>query len=184
LLPLIQQAIAERRIEPVLAGGLDVGRKRDLTEFVALGRGTSGQLPVRLIISLDRVRYDDQEQLFREVLATLPFTQVLVDQNGIGAQLAENLTSTGYAQGVDFTNPNKEMWAVEARIQAQRGHTPLPPDRDLAYQIHSIKKTVTASKNNVFDTERNERHHADQFWAWALGIWAARGRGAISLGFA
>ncbi|MBU1748716.1 MAG: hypothetical protein KKA73_13595, partial [Chloroflexi bacterium] len=47
LLPLIQQAIAERRIEPVLAGGLDVGRKRDLTEFVALGRGTSGQLPVR-----------------------------------------------------------------------------------------------------------------------------------------
>ena len=24
-----------------------------------------------------------------------------------------------------------------------------------------------------FDTERNEKHHADKFWAWALAVWAA-----------
>jgi len=173
MLPEVQAAIVEGRIEKVLAGGLDVGRRRDLTEFMALGRSTTGQLPLRFSVSLDRVRYDDQEQCIREIITGLPFTRVLIDQNGIGAQLAENLETTGYAQGVDFTNASKELWAVEARIQAQRGNTPLPVDRDLAYQIHSIKRKVTAAKHNVFDTERNERHHADKFWAWALGIWAA-----------
>jgi phage FluMu gp28-like protein len=173
-----QQAIREHKIEPALIGGLDVGRKKDLTEFMGLGKTTTKQFPIRFMVSLDRVRYDDQERCFREIITRLPFTQVLVDQNGIGAQLAENLSKTGKATGVDFTNPTKELWAVEARIQAERGNTPLPMDRDLAYQIHSIKKTVTVAKNNVFDTERNEKHHADKFWAWALAIWAGSNKQA------
>lgn len=176
IIPQVFEAVQKGRIENVLVGGLDVGRKRDLTEFIALGRSTSGQYPIRLMVSLDRVRYDDQERCFREIITRLPFTQVLIDQNGIGAQLAENLSRTGRAQGVNFTNETKELWAVEARIQAERGNVPLPVDRDLAYQIHSIKKTITAAKNNVFDTERNEKHHADKFWAWALAIWAVAGK--------
>ena len=173
MIPLIQAAIDDGQVERALVGGVDVGRKKHLTEFVALGKGTDSRLPIRFSISLDRVEYDDQERCFEEVITRLPFTQVLVDQNGIGAQLAENLErTTGKALGVDFTNATKELWAVEARIQAERGNTPLPLDRDIAYQIHSIKKKVTAAKNNVFDTERNEKHHADKFWAWALGVWA------------
>jgi phage FluMu gp28-like protein len=179
----MEQAIRAGLVESVLAGGIDVGRKRNLTEFLALGRSTTDQLPLRLMISLEGVTYDDQERCFREVISRLPFTQVLVDQNGIGAQLAENLHRlTGKAVGVDFTNETKELWAVEAKIQAERGLTPLPVDRDLAYQIHSIKKMVTAAKNNVFDTERNEKHHADKFWAWALAIWAAQKRRPSVLG--
>ena len=172
MIPEIQRAIDAGQIESALVGGMDVGRKHDLTEFCALGKATTGQLPYRLSISLDRVEYDDQERCFREVIDRLPFIQVLIDQNGIGAQLAENLTRYGKAQGVDFTNPNKELWAVEARIQAERGNTPLPVDRDLAYQIHSIKKTLTGSKNSVFDTERNDKQHADKFWAWALAAYS------------
>lgn len=174
VIPKMHAAMANGEIERVLAGGLDVGRKRDLTEFAAVGKSTTGQLPLRLLVSLDRVPYDDQESCFHRLIMELPFTQVLVDQNGIGAQLAENLARrTRKAEGVDFTNASKELWAVEARIQAERGATPLPPIRDLAYQIHSIKKSVTSAKNNVFDTERNEKHHADKFWAWALAVWAA-----------
>lgn len=173
MIPTLQGAIAAGKIERVLVGGLDVGRERDLTEFVALGKSATGQLPIRFSVSLDRVLYDDQERCFLEIIERLPFTQVLIDQNGIGAQLAENLMlKTGKAQGMDFTNASKELWAVEARIQAGRGRTPIPVDRDLAYQIHSIKKKVTMAKNNVFDADRNEKHHADKFWAWALAIWA------------
>jgi phage FluMu gp28-like protein len=183
LIPVIQQAIVEQRIEPVLSGGIDVGRKKDLTEFVGLGRSTINQMPLRLSISLDRVEYDSQERCFVEVISRLPFTSVLVDQNGIGAQLAENLTKkTGKAQGVNFTNATKELWAVEARLQAERGATPLPVDREISYQIHSIKKKVTAAKNNVFDAERNEKHHADKFWAWALAIWAGQSQINVSYG--
>lgn len=177
LIPEVQQAITEGKMEHVLVGGIDVGRHKHLTELVALGKTTTGQAPVRMLVSLDRVEYDDQERCFREILTRLPFSGCLIDQNGIGGQLAENLERTGRAQGVTFTNPSKELWAVEARIQMERGQTPLPMDRDLAYQIHSIKRKVTAAKNLVYDTERNEKHHADKFWAWALAIWEAVGGG-------
>jgi phage FluMu gp28-like protein len=183
LIDVVHAAILAGQIEPVLVGGIDVGRKRDLTELMGLGVTTTQQLPVRLMVSLANTPYDDQQACFRQMLERLPWLAVLVDRNGIGAQLAEHLEHTGKAQGVDFTNQSKQLWAVEARIQAERVNTPLPPDRDVAYQIHSIKKKVTAAKNNVFDTERNEKHHADKFWAWALAIWAAVGStGALEVG--
>jgi len=177
MVPEIETAIRAGEIEPALVGGLDIGRKRDLSEFMALGKSTTGQLPARFSVSLDRVEFDDQQACFQTIITHLPFTTVLIDQNGIGAQLAENLERTGRAHGVNFTNEIKELLAVEARIQAERGNTPLPLDRDLAYQIHSIKKTVTPAKFNRFDTERNEKHHADKFWGWALGVYAAKERG-------
>lgn len=175
IIPEVLGAISQGIIEPVLVGGVDVGRQKHLTEMMLLGRGTTSQLPVRLAVSLDRVEYDDQERVFREILTRLPVSQCLIDQNGIGGQLAENLERTGRAQGVDFTNASKELWAVQARIEAERGNTPLPMDREMAYQIHSIKRKLTAAKNNVFDTERNLKHHADKFWAWALALWAGTG---------
>lgn len=172
-LPEVLRAVQRAQIEPTLCGGVDVGRTRDLTELVLVGKQTDGRLPLRWMVSLDRTPYDAQQALLEEILRTLPITQVLVDQTGLGGQLAEHLTRTGRAEGVTFTNPLKELWAVEARVQAERGSVPIPAERDLAYQIHSIKKQVTAAKNNVFDTDANERHHADKFWAWALALWAA-----------
>lgn len=174
MIPQIKQAIADRRIEQVLCGGIDVGRKRNLTEFMGLGVSTAGRLPIRFSVSLDRVEYDDQQRCFWEIITRLPFAQVLIDENGIGNQLAENLSRTGRAQGFTFTNPSKELLAVEVRIQAERADAPIPTDRDIAYQIHSIKKTTTAAKNNVYDTARNEKHHADKFWAWALALWTRK----------
>lgn len=182
MIPALQRACDQGKIEEALVGGIDVGRKHDLTELVVLGKSTAGRLPVRLMVSLDRVEYDAQEDCFREIIERLPFIQVLVDQSGIGAQLGENLTRTGKAQGVDFSGPSKELWAVETKIQAERGNVPLPPERDLAYQIHSIKKTVTAAKNIRFDTERNEKHHADMYWAWALAIWAGKAERRVDPG--
>ena len=55
----------------------------------------------------------------------------------------------------------------------------LPADREIGYQIHSIKRLVSLSKNLVFDTTRNEKHHADKFWAWALAL---AGHGATMAG--
>jgi phage FluMu gp28-like protein len=101
---------------------------------------------------------------------------MLIDQNGIGNQLAEQLSRRypGKAEGVLFTNASKGLWATDAKMLVQQRKTPIHVGRDLAYQIHSIKKLVTASKNLVFDTDTNEKHHADKFWAWALALAAAK----------
>lgn len=80
----VQDWIRQGQIEPVLCGGIDVGRKHDLTEFIALGKSTSGHLPLRFMISLDRVRYDDQEQCFKEVITRFPtFARVRAEPHGL-----------------------------------------------------------------------------------------------------
>lgn len=169
----IKAAIAAGEVEPVLVGGLDIGRKKNLTEGVFLGCGPN-RAPVRIMLSLDRVRFDDQERCIKHLLKVLPISSLLIDQNGIGMQLAENLEDATHAQGVTFTNLTKQMWATELKIQLERTRIPLPCDRELAYQIHSIKKMVTPAKNVVYDTDRNEEHHADKLWALALAVWAVR----------
>jgi phage FluMu gp28-like protein len=170
----VAKAIEAGLIEPVLYGGLDIGRVKDLTEFIGIGRTSTGQLPVRIMVSLAGCPYEYQENCIYQILTRLPFTGCLIDQNGIGNQLAETLGNSTVAQGVSFTNASKELWAVEALLRFQKNSIVLPKDRDLAYQIHSIKKSITAAKNNVFDTERNAKHHADKFWALALALWSAR----------
>lgn len=177
MIPLIAQAQNVGTVEPTLTAGLDVGRHRHLTELLVIGKTTTGHMPLRLRVSLDRVEYDDQEACFEQLFKVLPFTTVLIDRNGIGSQLAENLERRfpGMCEGVNFTSATKELWAVRARIEFERTHVPIPLDRELAYQIHSIKKKVTKGGNAAYDTEGNEKHHADQFWALALAIWGQVG---------
>lgn len=176
LIPRLRAAITNKEIEGVLYGGYDVGRHKDLSEFVIIGKGAAGVMPLRCRISLANTPYDVQEAVISQYVKLLPFAGLLIDQNGIGNQLAENLTRGGIVEGFTFSNPSKELLAVETRVQAERAAVPIPLDDDFAYQVHSIKKRVTAAKNITFDTEGNEKHHADAFWAWALAIWAASDR--------
>jgi phage FluMu gp28-like protein len=168
----IKRAIADGRVEKELVAGIDIGRHKNLTEIVVLGLG--GHTPVRVMVSLGQVEFDDQERCIRRLVEILPITAVLIDQNGIGMQLAENLARDTICQGITFTNASKALWANELKIEMGRGNVPIPVDRDLAYQIHSIKKTITAAKNEVYDTDANEKHHGDKFWALALAAWAAK----------
>jgi phage FluMu gp28-like protein len=169
------QAIRLGQIESVLGGGMDIGRTRNTTEIFLVGVSTLQSYPLRLTLSLDGVDFDDQLAVASYALKKLPISKLLIDKNGMGMNLAENLGKAfpTKALGVDFTGPSKTLWATDAKMLIQQRKTPLPADRDLAYQIHSIKKTVTAAKNLVFDTARNEKHHADKFWAWALALHAA-----------
>lgn len=163
-------------IEQTFVGGMDIGRTRDTTEIILLGKNQyTNSMPYRLHITLERVEFEDQRSVVNKVLSTLPITSFLIDQNGIGMQLAEKAAAENpNAQGVTFSGPTKELWAIEAKLRAQRAEVPIPLDRDLAYQIHSIRRKVTKANNNQYDTEGNEKHHADMFWAWALAIWAGK----------
>jgi len=174
----VAQATQDGSIESALAGGMDVGRKRDLTELQFVGRTNDGRMPVRLSISLSNVPFDEQQAVVTKAVTVLPVTQLLIDDTGMGMQIAETLhREQGMrVQGVSFTNANKELWAVETKVQMQRGRVPIPADRELSYQIHSIKKMTTAAKNITYDSGRSEGHHADKFWALALAIWAAKNK--------
>lgn len=172
-------AIAEARIEDTLVGGMDIGRTRDATEIVLLGRnGYTNSLPYRAHITLEKTEFEAQKAVVGNLLSRLPITNFLIDRNGIGMQMAEDMSKLyPQAQGVTFTNETKELWAVEAKLRAQRAEVPIPLNRDFAYQVHSIRRKITAAKNSTYDTDANEKHHADMFWAWALAIWAGKSDG-------
>lgn len=177
------RASIDAHIEQTFVGGMDIGRTRDTTEIILLGKNQSvNELPYRMHITLDRVEFEEQVAVGTKLLTTLPITRFLIDKNGIGMQLAEKLmTVSPAAEGVSFTNDTKELWAVEAKLRAQRAEVPIPLDRELSYQIHSIRKKLTAAKNSVYDTDGNEKHHADMFWAWALAIWAGKSDGVSTI---
>lgn len=179
----LAQDIERNRVEQTFAAGVDIGRTRNTTEIYLVGIGTSGQYPLRMGISLDAIEFDDQFTVLMEVMASLPVVAMKIDQNGIGRNLAEN-AARRYpvkVQPENFTNETKRQWATDAKMLIQQGKTPLPVDKDLAYQIHAIKKIVTPSNNLVFDSDRNEKHHSDRFWAWALALAGAYHRPEESL---
>jgi phage FluMu gp28-like protein len=165
------------QIERVMAAGVDIGRTRNSTEIFLIGFSTTRTFPLRLTLTLDNVEFDGQQEILIRVLKMLPVVKMLIDRNGIGRNLAENMVKKypGKVEGVDFTNATKQLWATDIKMLFQQKRVPIPMDRDLAYQIHSIKKKVTPSKNLVFDTERNEKHHADKFWALALALAGIKG---------
>lgn len=176
--------VRDGHIEQALVGGVDIGRTRDTTEIILLGLSQfTNALPYRLHISLERVEFEAQEAVIKKALDVLPITELLIDRNGIGAQLAENISKRNpQAQGVNFTNETKQLWAIEAKLRAQRTEVPIPLERDFMYQIHSIRRKATAAGNKMqFDVDSNEKHHADMFWAWALAIWAGKQDGFNSI---
>lgn len=172
----LARLVRKGQAESVLVGGLDVGRTRNTTELFLVGMNMLGSFPLRLAITLDMMDFDSQRDVVAYAMQKLPIIGVLVDQNGIGRNLAETLERMfpGKIAGVDFTHQSKLVWATDAKTLIQQRKTPLPAEREIAYQIHSIKRTITGSKNLVFDTARNEKHHADKFWAWALALATAR----------
>lgn len=167
--------IAAGVVEGVLAAGVDIGRTRNTTEIYIGGCTTLESYPLRLAITLDNCEFDDQFEVLQTAVSRLPIKKMLIDKGGIGYQLAENMAKKFpvKVEGADFTNKTKELWATNVKMLAQQRRAPIPSDRDMSYQIHSIKRAITPSKNFIFDTDRNEKHHADKFWAWALMLTAS-----------
>lgn len=154
----------------ILYAGYDVGRKRNASELIIVSEEPDGRYPMRYGLTLDRIEFRDQRALLEKVLEVLPVETLLIDSNGLGMQLAEELEIAypAIAQGFQFTGDSKRDLAVTAKRRFQDKQAPIPLNRDLSFQIHSIKKRVTPSANVIFDTEINTKHHADKFWALAL----------------
>ena len=89
--------------------------------------------------------------------------------------LAENLRTEhrSRVESVALVGQVKESLAVNLKIAFESEAVAIPRTRELTAQIHSIKKTPTEVGYARFDTEKNERHHADKFRALTLAVHAA-----------
>ena len=58
--------------------------------------------------------------------------------------------------------------AIDVKRGLEQREFLLSNDKEFHRQIHSIKRTSNGGKYFRYDAERNEKGHADSFWAWAL----------------
>lgn len=170
----LRRMIDQRTVETIFTAGMDIGRTRDTSELYVLGMD-KGRYSLRLAITLNRSAFDAQLFVASELLRRLPVARLLIDKTGIGHNLAENLVNAfpGRAFGETFTAASKLLWATNMKQLFQQHRLPIPVERDLAYQIHSIKRKVTSGKGLLLDVDASEKHHADKYWALALGANAA-----------
>jgi len=154
--------------------GFDVGRTRNKSELIVLEK-KGKRLYYRMGKEYDRSKFKAQEASLKKLLkSSKRFRRLCIDRHGIGMNLAENLRAEfgSRVEGVALIGQIKETLAVDLHIVFENEEIQIPRDRELTSQIHSIKKSSTEAGYCRYDTEKNERHHADKFWALALAVHA------------
>ena len=154
--------------------GADIGRFHDLTVFYIIGK-VEGKKRTVARIELKNTEYDTQKDIFRKIMKQLPIYRCCIDDGGIGNELAESMKKE-FQERVEkyhFDMYSKEILAMSVKTGLERKEFLLENDREFHSQIHSIKRTPTAGGSFRYDAERNEKGHADAFWAWALANHAA-----------
>lgn len=134
-------------------------------------------MPLRLMISMTNVEFEYQQEVITYALRSLPIVRLLIDQTGLGRNMAENIVKLHplKAAGVTFTQASKHLWASELKKMIQTLRVRIPPDRRLAYQLHSVKRVVSGTllKFDAID-DGKDKGHGDQFWALALAVFAGK----------
>ncbi len=154
--------------------GLDIGRTSDATVFYIIGLVNGKQRSV-LRHEMRNADFDSQFDVLCRLMENLPIYRCAIDNGGIGSNLAENAQKR-YSERVEqyrFSLQSKEVLAMNVKMGLERREYELDNNRDFHAQIHSIKRTPSSGGGFRYDAERNERGHADSFWAWALASYAA-----------
>lgn len=166
---------------PLFLGG-DIGRVKDLTVFW-VNESVGGVHFTRKLIRLQNCTFDEQEARLYELLTLPTMRRACIDNTGIGRQFVERAQKRfgeSKVEAVSFTGPVKEGLAYPARAAAEDKSARIPDDPKVVSAFRAIRKETTASGNIRFVAERTEGGHADEFWAWALSLHAAK---APAVGF-
>lgn len=150
--------------------GFDVGRDHDATAIFLIGRMPDGKKRDFARIELRNTDFETQENIILKAYKELPVYRGRMDMTGIGRPVYEKLHSKlgDRLEGVVFTPEEKEIMAIDVKRGLEQREFLLSNDKEFHRQIHSIKRTSNGGKYFRYDAERNEKGHADSFWAWAL----------------
>jgi phage FluMu gp28-like protein len=154
--------------EGELNGGMDIGRTRDVTEFIFVEQ--LEKVYVRRMETLKKTPFDEQKRAARGFLKAWTFKSFNIDQTGIGMNIAEDLHREfpRIVRPITFTAENKERMALNIKELFDTEKIMIPFDHNLIAQIHAIKRSVSG-KGFKYDAKRSEEiGHADKFWALAL----------------
>jgi phage FluMu gp28-like protein len=159
-----------------LYGGMDIGRKRDLSVIWVVER-LGRALLTRTVRILEKTPFRDQRDVLFKILKHPRLRRFCIDSTGLGMQLAEEaLEAFGRyrIEAVTFTGPVKEDLAYGVRNMMEDRLLYIPDDPAITEDLHSVRKLTTSSGNVRFDVAYSDAGgHADRMWACALAVHAA-----------
>jgi len=156
--------------------GGDIGRHHDLTVFW-IWELVADLLICRKIVTLYKTPFNVQLTVLGDLLANQNILRGCIDATGMGEMLveeAQRLHGTYRIEGLKFTGPLKEHLASNMRGRIEDKRVRLPADRKIRESFHAIRKTVTIGGNIRYDAASTDEGHADEFWAAACGLEAAK----------
>ena len=157
-----------------LYAGYDVGRKHDRS-VLWVNERVGDVSWTRMMLVIAGETYTSQEQRLNLLMRNPRVRRICVDATGIGAMLAERLAQRwGHrAEAVTFTAASKSELAMPLLRLFQDKLLRVPAEAEVREDLHSVRKVVTAANNVRLDADRDERGHADRFWALALATHAS-----------
>ncbi len=151
--------------------GVDIGRTKDETAIIGIGKNSSGILVVRLITELKRKTFTEQKEFLSSLLQKQPNAMMAIDRGGIGMNLYEDMQYyfPSQVRGYNFAPAVKERLAKNLKRAFEERQIHIPNHPALIQHILSIKRAPTRTNVFAYDTE-DKTHHADKFWALALAL--------------
>jgi phage FluMu gp28-like protein len=161
--------------DPLYLGG-DIGRVKDLTVFWIV-KAVAGFRPTVHRVALHNAPFEEQERRLYELLQLRSLRRACIDNSGIGRQLVERAQKrfgTYKVEPVTFTLAVKEEICYPLRAAFEDRTARIPDDPKIIASHRAVRKEITASGNVRFVAESTDAGHADDFWAHALAIFAAK----------
>lgn len=172
-------------------GGIDFGRKKDLTVFWAM-ENIGGFRMTREVLELERMPTHQQLEALRPRLQRC--RRVAHDYTGPGIGLGDLMVAEfgewnpaqhkyGKIELCTFTNQLKCEIFPAVRAEADRRMIGLPVSRTIREDLHSMCRVITPQGNVSYRAPHTEDGHADRCTALALAIRAGSQPGGIGTFF-
>lgn len=183
---VIKEKIKEMMYEEDITDGFigyDVGREIHASELILLSwRG--GRLPTRFYLTLRKAPYPVQRMIITEFMHNLPIRKCVIDSQGIGNQLAQELqmTFSDRVYPMNFTELTKATMVGMLVKAFEDKLIKLYPTRRLNTQLLEVRKIFSVTGRILYrsavtsDTSGGKefKSHADIFWSLAMAIFGAQ----------
>jgi phage FluMu gp28-like protein len=155
--------------------GMDVARRKHKS-VIWVAEDVALQLRTLAVVTMEDRKLREQCDTLCEVWRQWRCAGGAIDSTGIGIQIAEDaqdrLGST--LEAVVFTAASQNQMA-NLMVQGFQDQAVLIPDsREIEEALHKVEKAVTAHGHITYVAPEDEAGHADEFWALALCMRAAR----------
>lgn len=171
--PCISEEYAGEGTNRQVYCGIDLGRKNDATVIYILVK-LNEIFYTKKIEELKNYTFDAQIETIERVFKEEGVTHCCIDATGFGMQMAETLKKRyGFIQPLNFSVGLKEELVLTLKRKFENKEVRIPDRQQLIYDIHSIKRVVTAGNQITFDSRRSSLGHSDSFWAFAMAVRSA-----------